>query len=134
MKVHEPRRDDAARRVEHDGALRDLDRLLDGDDAAVFDEDVSAALAGLVDQGPAADDDLACVSGCVVGRHQISPDPSRWKRMAMRTRTPFLTWRVTRDAGRSATSGEISTPRIIGPGCMIRAPLRMAAARALVSP
>ncbi len=79
-----------------DGALRGLDRLLDGDDAAVFDEDVTAALAGLVDEGPAADDDLACVSGCVVGRHQISPDPSRWKRTAMRTRTPFLTWRVTK--------------------------------------
>ena len=54
---------------------------------------------------PAPDDDLVrclavsnalAVSGALVARLFIGPppSPSRWKRTAIRTRTPFLTWRV----------------------------------------
>ena len=43
---------------------------------------------------------------------------------AMRTATPFATCSVMTAFGRSATSPAISTPRFIGPGCMISAPGR----------
>ena len=39
----------------------------------------------------------------------------------MRTATPLATCAVMTDAGPSATSAAISTPRFIGPGCMTRA-------------
>lgn len=38
---------------------------------------------------------------------------------AMRTATPEATWSSTRAGIESATSWVISTPRFIGPGCMI---------------
>ena len=37
---------------------------------------------------------------------------------AMRTATPFCTWFKITDRGKSATSDEISRPRLIGPGCI----------------
>ena len=47
------------------------------------------------------------------------PGPaSRSYRTAIRTTRPALTWSTIRDAAESATSGAISTPRLIGPGCM----------------
>ncbi len=52
----------------------------------------------------------------------------------MRTATPFVTCSVMTDAGPSATSAAISTPRFIGPGCMTSASLRSRAARSTVSP
>ena len=39
----------------------------------------------------------------------------------MRTATPLVTCSVISDAGPSATSAAISTPRFIGPGCMTSA-------------
>ena len=42
----------------------------------------------------------------------------------MRTATPFVTCSVITDAGPSATSAAISTPRFIGPGCITSASLR----------
>ena len=45
--------------------------------------------------------------------------PSRYK-TAIRTATPFVTCsRITDRRGSSATSLAISTPRFIGPGCMM---------------
>ncbi|OLB32188.1 MAG: hypothetical protein AUH13_04980 [Acidobacteria bacterium 13_2_20CM_58_27] len=38
-------------------------------------------------------------------------------RMAMRTATPLVTCSSTHDCAPSATSGVISIPRLIGPGC-----------------
>jgi hypothetical protein len=38
---------------------------------------------------------------------------------AMRIGTPLLTWRSMTAAGESATAESISTPRFIGPGCMM---------------
>ena len=52
----------------------------------------------------------------------------------MRTATPLATWFVITALGRSATSGAISTPRFIGPGCMISASPGIRAARSGVSP
>ncbi len=36
----------------------------------------------------------------------------------MRTATPFATWCSSTERGPSATSGDISTPRLTGPGCI----------------
>ncbi len=52
----------------------------------------------------------------------------------MRTATPLRTWSITRVWGRSATSPAISTPRFIGPGCMITASGPSASTRRRVSP
>src|SRR6266478_6076952 len=45
-----------------------------------------------------------------------APVTSRYK-IAMRTATPLVTCSRTQDCGPSATSGVISMPRFIGPGC-----------------
>ncbi len=56
----------------------------------------------------------ASVAGCVPssGKPVVSK-----KSRAMRTAIPLLTCSSTHDCGASATSGEISIPRFIGPGC-----------------
>ena len=130
VQVDETRRDETPARVENGGTLRRVDRFLDRDNPAVSHEHLSPALARVVHERPAPHDDLARQCDRSPARHHIAPDPSRWNRTAMRTTTPFRTWRVTREAGMSATSGEISTPRIIGPGCMMRASPLSASARA----
>ena len=52
----------------------------------------------------------------------------------MRTATPLATWWVMTALGRSATSGAISTPRFIGPGCMTSASPGIRWARSGVRP
>ncbi len=49
------------------------------------------------------------------------PDPSSDHSTAMRTATPLDTCSVMTDAGPSATSAAISTPRLIGPGAITSA-------------
>src|SRR5690606_37888297 len=51
--------------------------------------------------------------------HQSMPPTA--SSAAMRTGTPQATWSRISDRGPSATSTEISTPRLIGPGCMTTA-------------
>ena len=41
---------------------------------------------------------------------------------AIRIATPFVTWSVMTDWAPAATSGAISTPSFIGPGCITSAP------------
>jgi hypothetical protein len=53
---------------------------------------------------------------------------------AMRTATPFATWRWIIDCGPSATALAISTSRFIGPGCMTIAPGFALRKRSVVMP
>src|SRR5206468_6709328 len=69
--------------------------------------------------------------------HAASPDPappSMRYSSDIRTAMPFVTCSVITDCGRSATSDAISTPRFIGPGCMIIACSGSAATRSRDSP
>ena len=50
------------------------------------------------------------------------------------TATPFSTWFRIMESGESATSLEISTPRLIGPGCRITSFLLSAESFAMSSP
>src|SRR5678815_4391054 len=52
----------------------------------------------------------------------------------MRTATPFFTWSRITEYGPSATSGDSSTPRFTGPGCMISTSGRHCCRRATVRP
>src|SRR5690606_39509715 len=84
-----------------------------GDDDAVGGQDRAAA-----------DDD-----------HVPSPGEARSRNStAMRAATPFRTWSRIRVRDESATWGEISTPRFIGPGCMTTASGRRRANRASSRP
>ena len=56
----------------------------------------------------------ACAAGCAPS--SAIPAISRYS-SAMRTATPLVTCSSTQDCGPSATSGVISMPRFIGPGC-----------------
>ncbi len=47
--------------------------------------------------------------------------PPREASTAIRVGTPFLTCSMIRDRGESATASAISTPRFMGPGCMMTA-------------
>ena len=55
-------------------------------------------------------------------------------RIPMRTATPFATWSRITDDRLSATSGAISTPRLIGPGCITIAPASANLTRSAVNP
>src|SRR6185369_6090537 len=100
------------------------------DDHAMLDQDSAGlvAVAGWVDQ-PRIDEGegpilfLRWPGGQGWGRHEF---PVRLRvrasRHAMRTATPISTCsRMTDRLISSATSESISTPRFIGPGCMIKA-------------
>ena len=54
--------------------------------------------------------------------------------MDMRTATPALTWSRMTARSESAASADSSTPRLIGPGCMMIASGFMAASRAVSMP
>ena len=67
--------------------------------------------------------------------HFDSPDPATLKyRTAMRIGTPLATCCSTIAAGASTTRESTSTPRFIGPGCMISVSGRIAAKRSTVKP
>ena len=106
-----------ARSVRGQGAVRD------GDHLAPPQEDVVHAV-----QRPARVNDPAAA------QQNASSGHAQASRMAMRTATPCETCaRITLD-GPSATSGEISTPRLTGPGCITSAPGLSRSARSAVRP
>src|SRR5689334_9254764 len=92
-------------------------------DAVAFDEQIarSVAPAFWVDQ-PRIAEELPSSAHFIAGP---LPGPRSWPRIsrqAMRTATPISTcWRIRLRSMSSATSLPISTPRFIGPGCIIRA-------------
>ena len=67
-------------------------------------------------------------------RHSYSNPPQSRESAALRTAMPFCTCRKMRERGPSATAESISTPRLIGPGCITTAPLFKPSARAAVIP
>ena len=62
-----------------------------------------------------------------------SPPSSRYM-TAMRTATPELTWSRITARSESAASAESSTPRLMGPGCMMIASFFIASMRARLMP
>src|SRR4030042_1432381 len=86
-------------------------------DLTAFDENIQASIgsAGRVHNPGVLDQqvhrELLSVS--------LSPPTNRYRR-AIPTATPLVTWSKITEKGPSATSGEIPTPRFIGPGCMMR--------------
>ena len=111
MQVDEARRDHAAGGVEH-GARRSS-ALAHLDDDTVVDEHVGVRASPV-----ASTTRPPLITTRRDGQATRPPEPSSDHRTAMRTATPFATCSVMIDAGPSATSAAISTPRFIGPGCM----------------
>ncbi len=75
-----------------------------------------------------------CQSLCTSNK-QTGPDqPRQCASTALRTSTPPRTCSSTTDRSPSATSGAISTPRFIGPGCITIAPLFIRSERATLIP
>ena len=69
------------------------------------------------------------------GIHPAAHQPSTARRTAaMRTNTPFSTWRKMRDFSHSTTSSAISTPRLKGAGCRMMAFFFIRFTRAAVRP
>ena len=102
----------------------------------------AGAIEGRADLGdpPSRDQDVGDVgrvladdqSAAKKNRSQCAPLARRrysGTSTAMRTGTPLVTWRSMTAAGRSATRESISTPRLIGPGCMTIVVGRQAAGR-----
>ena len=110
---------DEAGRDNEAGSVDDLDfanlgkgsRLVDGKDEAIADEDVSR----LVHAGGRVDD-VAAGNNKVAHRAQ-SCTPNARTSNASRIARPLVTCCSMADAGESATSPSISSPRIMGPGC-----------------
>ena len=98
VQVDQPRTDRAARGVEHVGAGRRVDAVLDGGDPAVDHEHVAAPYAVVAHDGAARDEERARAHGAAVTR--AGSPPRTRKRIAMRTATPLCTWRVTSALGR----------------------------------
>src|SRR5713101_4587332 len=117
--------DDLAGGVHDLRALGRLQILSDLRDAAVGREHVGDGVQSVrrIHDAAALDEEA----------HAAFPPASR-KRTAMRTATPLVTWSRMTEYGLSATSGEISTPRLTGPGCMIRTSGRQCLSRSSPSP
>ena len=106
--VDEPRRDDAARRV--DGAVSlEIDRhVADGKDLAVANGDIARP----VESGSRVDD-------AAVGDEDVHASfPATMLMTAMRTAMPKVTCGKITLWLPSTTAESISTPRLIGPGCI----------------
>ncbi len=99
--------------IEFAGA-RACEILSDGSDAAVFDRDVADCIetAGRVHHTAIANDKF---------RHLVIQFPRMRSSTAMRTAMPFSTWFRMTERCESATSEEISRPRLMGPGCITMA-------------
>src|SRR6185295_4370026 len=119
--VEEAGRDDQARGIE----LRNIGnvRLADGGNLSITDDHVDDGIdpARRVDKPPTLD-------------HQIHYTPTIRYRIAMRTATPEATWSRMTENGPSATSDVISTPRLMGPGCMMMASGFALVARSRLNP
>src|SRR5262249_35249998 len=126
VEVDEARGEDQAARIDPLGVGGYLRR-----EAAVGDRDVAHLVrAGGRDGHPSLFEDDALA-------HTDSPapvPPSNRYSSAMRIAIPFVTCSSITEVGWSATSESISTPRFIGPGCMISAVSGSIAARSLVRP
>ena len=116
VEVHEPRADDAARRVEHRRAAGCVDALGDVGDPSVDDQHVGATRSSW-SRRPCRPRRGARTPLTTRRRARVGSPPRTKKRIAMRTATPL------RDLARrraswapSATDEAISTPRVIGPG------------------
>ena len=117
VQVDEAGRDDAARGVEHGLALGRLQRVADLDDDAVVDRG-RRRVARRSDRRtvpPLISTDVT------TSLSRSAPLPSRSNSTAIRTAMPLVTCWVITEPGSSDGSTAISTPRFIGPGCMISA-------------
>ena len=125
VQVDEAGSDDESRRVQHGRAVGRFQAGPGFGDAPVAEQQVERrvdAVAG-VDQAAAADQDRC--------RH--SPPLASRKRTAMRIASPAETCASIRLCAPCATSGAISTPSFIGPGCITTACGAAAATRSAVS-
>src|SRR5213082_1824647 len=122
MHVHvdQARRDDQSLRV----ALSNFG--FGGDDLSIADVDVADLIPLVcgVDYSSVANNHSA---------HSVEIPPHKNK-TAMRTARPVVTWSRMTLCTPSATSLSISTPRLIGPGCMMRQSGFKSLARSLVRP
>src|SRR5262249_21132935 len=125
VQVDEAGADDFAGGVEHPRTLRDREALADALDAIALQQHVLHCVhrGRGVDHAAVLDEQAHACSP--VGRGELTP-PSRSPRAPasnsktpIRTATPLATWSRMTEYGPSATSGESSTPRFTGPGCMI---------------
>src|SRR6185437_11964788 len=111
VQINEPGRDDHPGAIEHarpvDGNLRT--QILD---AIALNHHVADAVQPDrgIGQSPVLEDEA-----------HADATPSSSCKTAMRMSTPFSTCSRITDCGESATSALISTPRIIGPGCITSA-------------
>src|SRR5205814_2694928 len=103
------------------------ERRADGGDLAVLYQDIGRLIeaAARVDHAPALQQERAHQSGIPPAPPPLAasassglPPASRYS-TAMRTATPFVTWSRMTLWGPSATRESISTPRFMGPGCMM---------------
>src|SRR5678815_1002772 len=110
MNVEEAGRDDQPRRIELGDVC--VGRLPNRTNLSIDDQDVRYRihLACGINHAAIFDEQV----------HELWPPIIR-KRIAIRTATPEATWSRITEYGPSATSVAISTPRFIGPGCMMMA-------------
>src|SRR5205085_6110173 len=129
MHVHvdQARRDDQSLRVDLSNfGFRISDFGFGGDDLSIAEVDVADLIPLVcgVDYSSVANNHSA---------HSVEIPPHKNK-TAMRTARPFVTWSRMTLCTPSATSLSISTPRLIGPGCMIKQSGFKSLARSLVRP
>src|SRR3954452_19050233 len=107
VNVDEAGSNNLARSVKDLASPRVLDVCSNLADHPVFDRQVADTVQFLqrIDDAPALNQKAA---------HEVSTRSST----AMRTAIPFPTWFRMADRCESATSDEISRPRLMGPGCM----------------
>src|SRR3569623_2655682 len=114
--VHPPGADHVAASVDFPIGTKYRGRIAERDDTAVGDPEVAHAVGvvGRIDHAAVADDDahqatLPSASGTV---------PKHMAITAMRTAIPWVTCCKITECGPPATLETISTPRLIGPGCI----------------
>src|SRR3989440_9364482 len=139
VQVHEAGSDDLALHVAHDGALGHRQPAADARDLAVLDQHVR----GPVEIAAGVDDPPALQQNRPGGAHSLPPfaasassarPPASRYNTAMRTATPFVTWSRMTLCGPSATRDSISTPRFMGPGCMMTRGCCARSSRSCVTP
>ena len=123
-KVDEARRDDAARGVDAALGVELGRRVADGDDAPAGDRDVAHRVepGRRIDDAPTGDQD------------PHAEFPAMMLITAIRTAMPKVTWGRITLWPPSATAESISTPRLIGPGCITIASGRASASLSGVRP
>src|SRR5437763_736467 len=111
--VDEARADDLAPGVHELGAGRRGEALADTLDLPVGDEDVLDGVDAVrgIDHAPVPDEEAHAAAAPLL--------PARSSSTPIRTATPLATWSRITEYGPSASSGESSTPRLTGPGCMM---------------